>query len=57
MTKKTYAELEKENKELRKKLDKEYDKRPCYRCGGSGEIWTYWDGDITCPSCHGSGRC
>jgi len=52
----TKSELIKENKQLKEKLRKEYLKEKCYRCNGTGEIWTYWDGDISCPHCSGSGR-
>jgi DnaJ-class molecular chaperone len=52
----TKAELVAENKQLKEKLNKECSKERCYRCGGTGEIWSYWDGDISCPHCHGSGR-
>ena len=48
--------LKEENELLKNKLNKEHSKERCYRCGGTGEIWTYFDGDISCPNCHGSGR-
>ncbi len=67
---KSAEELDKENKSLKRKLreakkvltrvkdymEKESKKEICYHCNGSGEYWTYWDGDIHCPYCHGSGR-
>jgi DnaJ-class molecular chaperone len=53
--KKTYNDLVKENKELKTIINKENLKERCWRCHGTGEIWTYWDGDTYCPECHGSG--
>ena len=53
----TKKELEKENKSLKDKLNREQSKKICYRCNGIGEIFTYWDGDTHCPACSGSGRC
>lgn len=45
-----------ENKQLREMVKKERSKEICHHCHGSGEIWTYWDGDTFCPRCSGSGR-
>ena len=45
-----------ENKQLREMVKKERSKEICHHCHGSGEIWTYWDGDTFCHHCHGSGR-
>jgi DnaJ-class molecular chaperone len=52
----SYQKLLEENKVLKEKLEKELTKEPCYRCEGSGKIWTYWDGDTYCPHCSGTGR-
>lgn len=54
--KKTKKELESEIKELKSRLEREHSKEKCWHCNGSGEYWTYWDGDTHCPYCHGSGR-
>jgi len=56
LQKKSYQELVAENKQLKERLGREQSKTRCYRCNGTGEIWTYWDGDISCPNCGGSGR-
>lgn len=53
---KSYKDLIQENKELKEKLNKEQSKTKCYRCNGSGKIFSYWDGDTYCPVCSGSGR-
>jgi DnaJ-class molecular chaperone len=58
---KTYNELIKENKELKKLLQEskkreEVPTEKCSACNGSGEVWTYWDGDTYCHQCMGSGR-
>jgi len=53
----TKKELIEENNKLKDQLYKEKSKEKCYRCGGSGEIFSYWDGDTYCPVCQGSGRC
>ena len=53
----TKAELIKENKLLKERLDKERSKEKCFYCNGSGKIWRYgMDGDQSCPRCGGSGR-
>jgi DnaJ-class molecular chaperone len=49
-------QLRNENEQLKKIIKKERSKEKCYHCNGSGEIWTYWDGDTFCPHCSGSGR-
>jgi DnaJ-class molecular chaperone len=51
----TKVELIKENELLKKKLDGVLSKERCYRCNGSGKVWTYWDGDTYCPVCSGTG--
>jgi len=52
---KTKKDLEIENEQLRKKIETMQSRTRCYRCNGSGEIWTYFDGDTYCPVCSGSG--
>jgi hypothetical protein len=54
--KKTYDEVVAENKELKEKLGRIQAQAKCGRCNGTGEIWTYWSGDIHCPVCSGTGR-
>jgi DnaJ-class molecular chaperone len=52
---KTKKDLEIEIKQLREKLERLQSKTRCYQCHGSGEIWTYFDGDTHCPNCGGGG--
>jgi DnaJ-class molecular chaperone len=47
--------LEVENKLLKEKLERALTKKPCWHCNGTGEVWTYWDGDTWCRDCHGTG--
>ena len=54
-TNKSYTELIAENKELKEKLGRIQAKEKCGRCNGSGEMWDYFDGDIHCPVCSGTG--
>lgn len=56
MVKKTELQkLKDENQKLKDQLEKVVSKKVCYHCHGTGEIWTYWDGDTWCRDCHGSG--
>jgi DnaJ-class molecular chaperone len=53
----TKQQLVDENKRLKGLLDKEFSKKPCYHCNGTGRYWTYGlDDEESCPYCHGSGR-